>query len=140
MQTFLPYPDFKESAKCLDMRRLGKQRVEAYQLLSLMIYPEKNGWRRHPAFLMWDGYDIALCYYGLAICNEWISRGYRDSIKFRIEDLMRILPYGNADYPYWLGDESFHAAHRSNLLRKDWRYYSRFGWDETNDLPYIWPR
>jgi len=32
MQTFLPYADFKESAQCLDYRRLGKQRVEAKQI------------------------------------------------------------------------------------------------------------
>lgn len=29
MQTFLPYPDFKKSAQCLDYRRLGKQRVDS---------------------------------------------------------------------------------------------------------------
>jgi hypothetical protein len=28
MQTFLPYPGFDESARALDDRRLGKQRVE----------------------------------------------------------------------------------------------------------------
>lgn len=27
MNTFLPYPDFRESARCLDDKRLGKQRV-----------------------------------------------------------------------------------------------------------------
>ena len=30
MQTFLPYPDFKQSAACLDYSRLGKQRVEGF--------------------------------------------------------------------------------------------------------------
>ena len=34
MQTFLPYPSFDASAKVLDYRRLGKQRVEAYQILN----------------------------------------------------------------------------------------------------------
>ena len=33
MQTFLPYPDFQLSAECLDYKRLGKQRLEAFQLL-----------------------------------------------------------------------------------------------------------
>jgi len=32
MNTFLPYPDFVKSAQCLDYRRLGKQRVEAWQI------------------------------------------------------------------------------------------------------------
>lgn len=33
MQTFLPYPDYAESARCLDDRRLNKQTVEVYQIL-----------------------------------------------------------------------------------------------------------
>ena len=33
MQTFLPYPDFRESLESLDYKRLGKQRVEALQLV-----------------------------------------------------------------------------------------------------------
>lgn len=33
MQTFLPYPDFAQSAACLDNKRLGKQRVECLQIL-----------------------------------------------------------------------------------------------------------
>lgn len=33
MQTFLPYPDFARSAACLDRQRLGKQRLEAFQIL-----------------------------------------------------------------------------------------------------------
>ena len=33
MQTFLPYPDFARSARVLDRKRLGKQRVETLQVL-----------------------------------------------------------------------------------------------------------
>ena len=33
VNTFLPYPDFVKSAKALDYKRLGKQRVEAWQIL-----------------------------------------------------------------------------------------------------------
>ena len=36
MQTFLPVADFVESAKMLDYKRLGKQRVEGMQLLNAM--------------------------------------------------------------------------------------------------------
>jgi hypothetical protein len=42
-------------------------------------------------------------------------------------------------YPFWLGNEKFHASHRSNLLRKDFKFYSQYGWQEENNLPYIWP-
>ena len=34
MQTFLPYSNFYKSAKVLDQKRLGKQRVEVLQLLN----------------------------------------------------------------------------------------------------------
>lgn len=33
MQTFVPFADFRESASVLDMKRLGKQRVETFQVL-----------------------------------------------------------------------------------------------------------
>ncbi len=33
MQTFVPFPSFWESANALDMKRLGKQRVETFQVI-----------------------------------------------------------------------------------------------------------
>lgn len=38
MQTFLPYPEFIKSAQCLDNKRLGKQRVEAKQILEINLF------------------------------------------------------------------------------------------------------
>lgn len=55
MQTFLPYPDFERSAAALDYRRLGKQRIEAYQILQTLQNPEQRSWRNHPAVRMWRG-------------------------------------------------------------------------------------
>ena len=52
MQTFLPYKSFVKSAQCLDNKRLGKQRVEAMQILK-SIYIEDYGWKNHPATKMW---------------------------------------------------------------------------------------
>ncbi len=67
MQTFLPYPCFIESAKCLDFRRLGKQRVESKQLLNALEIRKsgiaKGGWVNHPATVMWEGYEDALKHY-----------------------------------------------------------------------------
>lgn len=37
MQTFLPYSDFARSAASLDMMRLGKQRVETFQVLQKLL-------------------------------------------------------------------------------------------------------
>lgn len=56
MQTFLPYPDFELSARFLDRQRLGKQRVEAWQILNVLeelkIPGRTPAWRNHPAVRM----------------------------------------------------------------------------------------
>ena len=40
--------------------------------------------------------------------------------------------------PVWLGKEEFHASHRANLLRKDYEFYSQYGWTEDSSNPYVW--
>lgn len=138
MQTFLPYPDFIRSAQTLDWKRLGKQRVEGMQLLKAILGERKldgnfyNGWINHPATKMWSSYPDALKVYTNAMINEWILRGYKNNMQ------LYEVP-GKYTIPDWLGNEFFHASHRSNLLRKDFNYYSQYGWQEQNDLPYIWP-
>jgi hypothetical protein len=129
MQTFLPYPDFKKSLQTLDYRRLGKQRVEAYQILRAIKFG--GGYHHHPVVKMWRGHINALKhYYNLAI-DEWVKRGYRNNMhKMKIS--------GKIAYPRWFGRDEFHSAHRSNLLRKDYCYYSQYGWSEPPDLPYLW--
>lgn len=141
MQTFLPYPSFIKSAGVLDCQRLGKQRVEAWQLLNA-LHDESNGWRNHPALKMWIGYSSALASYGAAICEEWIRRGYHDTMLERFlphisYEVMLNMPF---PYPPWFGNEDFHSSHRSNLLRKDPIWYGRFGWTEPDNLPYVWPK
>lgn len=132
MQTFLPYPSFAMSASVLDRQRLGKQRVEAWQILQA-LNGQSKGWINHPAVKMWRGYEDALNYYGHVICCEWRKRGYKDRMMERFALLPRV------KYPPWFGQNDFHAAHRSNLLRKNPEWYSRFGWSEPDNLPYVWP-
>ena len=79
MQTFLPYPDFTASAQSLDSKRLGKQRVEAIQIMRTLLGISTRGWRNHPAVLMWEGHEAALWRYTDAICTEWVERGYRNA-------------------------------------------------------------
>ena len=133
MQTFLPYPDIKKSLRCLDSKRLGKQRVEAYQILNIILKRTKTkGWRNHPAVKMWKKNPNSLkCYFNESL-KEWILRGYNNNMKF---EKVR----GKIVFPFWFGNKEFHASHRSNLLRKDKKYYSQFNWKELLDLPYIWP-
>lgn len=139
MQTFLPYQDFIESAKCLDMRRLGKQRVEAWQIY-LALTKEDYGWKNHPAVKMWRGYSICLLLYGMHICDEWINRGYKDSMKGRFVDayFRGNIAFGISTPP-WIGDPDFHESHKSNLLRKDPNHYRQFFPDVPDNLEYVWP-
>ena len=134
MQTFLPFPDFAQTASSLEWRRLGKQRVETLELLAALAGDSK-GWVNHPATRMWRGYEAALIEYGVAICLEWRRRGYRDTCLEKIQAFASRFPA--SPRPPWLGDPAFHAAHRSNLRRKDPVFYASF--DEPPDLPYIWP-
>ena len=138
MQTFLPFRSFKESAKCLDYKRLGKQRVEAKQILNALDPSyDKKGWKTHPAVLMWKGYEDCLKIYANAMIKEWISRGYNNTMEFYKTP-------NDFKLPPWLGRIEFHKSHRMNLLRKDYDYYSEH-FDEVattyeiESYPYYWP-
>ena len=133
MQTFMPYPEFKRSAKCLDFRRLGKQRVEAMQVHRIVSGKRtEGGWINHPAVRMWWGYQDALAAYHNAMLYEWIYRGYINN--------MPKIPHA-VDYvmPEFIGNKKFHDSHKSNLLNKDFDYYKKFGWSVERDMPYYWP-
>ncbi len=149
MQTFLPHPDFETTARLLDSRRLGKQRVEAMQVLRALTR-DKYGWKSHPAVLMWAGYEEALVAYGLAMCTEWRRRGHADTVAATIvEDFRKACGTdGVRDQaalrtaealPPWLSDERLHRSHRSALVRKDPACYRRLFPDVPTDLPYVWP-
>jgi hypothetical protein len=152
MQTFLPEASFFLTVGYLDMRRLGKQRVEAFQLLCALgdewALEERNrrnptceilgdGWKNHPAARMWAGCEYALGIYMNFCIEEWEDRGYKNTMAqypgtFGIHGL-------HIKWPSWLGDEEFHLSHKSNLVRKDPKHYRRFWPDVPDDLPYVWP-
>ena len=138
MQTFLPHSNFYDTAAVLDWRRLGKQRVEAKQiLLTIDRGDEAKGWKNHPAVNMWRGYEPALAMYGAAICSEWIRRGYNDTQLAWFLERMPANEY--IVLPPWLGDERLHISHQSNLIRKDPDYYSPLFEGVSADVPYYWP-
>ena len=130
MQTFLPYPSYEASARVLDWRRLGKQRVEGMQIINAIENPNKQGWQNHPATVMWRPYVDSLKLYTNVIIREWIDRGYNNN--------MELYDVNNPVKPHWIGDDRIHSSHRANLLRKDYEYYSQFGWDENPESPYVW--
>lgn len=149
MQTFLPYPGFDASARVLDRRRLGKQRVETIQVLRALTV-HGYGWRHHPAAAMWAGYEEALVRYGLDVCAVWCEGGGADTCA---TTLATDLAKGTGltavrtqeklaaadELPPWLGDKEFHRSHQSSLVRKDPGHYRQYFGDVPDDLPYVWP-
>ncbi len=138
MQTFLPYPDLRASSQVLDGPRLGKQRVETFQILRALTWPE-YAWKNHPAVRMWRGFVPGLVAYGVENCREWVRRGHDDTV------LPQLLAWSDGQVPVdpplppWFGLAALHRSHRSALLRKDPQTYRPLFGDEPDDLPYLWP-
>jgi hypothetical protein len=150
VQTFLPHPDFAASAAVLDRRRLGKQRVEALQILRALTWPG-YGWQHHPAVAMWRGHPEAVAAYGLAMCAEWTARGGADTCAATITTDLAAAGYGpprtQAELavagllPGWLGDERVHRSHREALVLKDPEHYGPLFPDVVGPgAGYHWPR
>jgi hypothetical protein len=81
---------------------------------------------------MWKNYVPALKLYMNYAIAEWIVRGYKNTMNFEqyIEDQVVIPPF--------IGNERFHSSHRANLLKKEPNFYSKYGWTENPQDPYVW--
>lgn len=137
MQTFVPMgADFQANAEVLDMRRLGKQRVEGLQIL-YAITGAKSGWRNHPIVKMWDGYELALFEYVAAMCDAWTARGYKDTCRDKAESTILTLNKPLV-MPSWLYDPEIALSHKSNLVRKLPEHYGALWPEVPYNLPYKW--
>jgi hypothetical protein len=135
MMTFLPYPNYIRSVQCLDYRRLGKQRLECLQIIKILEGRQTSkAWSNHPAVKMWEGYVNSLKYYTNCCIDEWVKRGYKNTIvKYDVD-------HQNED-PWWVGNPDFHRAMRSRLIEKNESYYlSKFPGDKGfNESKYFYP-
>ena len=148
MQTFLPYASFEASARVLDPKRLGKQRVEVIQIVRALTVPG-YAWSHHPAVLMWKGYEEALGRYGLTMCEVWGELGFGDTCATTIVSdlaaagISSIRTYEELEQagalPPWLTDAELQRSHRSALVRKDFGHYGPLFPDVPGDVPYVWP-
>jgi hypothetical protein len=148
VQTFLPYADFERSARALDAKRLGKQRVECIQVVRGLTRSD-YGWRHHPAVLMWKGFEEALGRYAFTCCEVWTERGFADTCAAtiaadlreagvdRVRSQQELAAAGAL--PPWLGDTAYHRSHQSALLRKDPEHYRVAFPGVPDDLEYVWP-
>lgn len=141
VNTFVIDSDHENTAKILDYRRLGKQRVEARQMITAIEEFEKNGvkskgWFNHPGTQMWIGYVENLKLYFNVMCKEWVNRGYKQNMDFYELD-----PIKSQIKPYWVEWKPLHYSHMASLLRKDTKYYyTKLTYPYLyNIFGYIWP-
>jgi hypothetical protein len=122
VNTFLPFSNFKEIAKCLDNKRLGKQRVEAQQILNTIEKKRKGlkttGWVHHPIVHMWYGYEQALKYYINVMIQEWVKRGFVNNM--HIHKITKI-----PAMPWFVKCQPINWSHQASLIRKHPSHYTK---------------
>lgn len=136
MQTFMTAASYYDTASKLDDKRLGKQRVEAFQIIKALRgdYNDTGAWVNHPATRMWAGNIYQLACYGYAICEEWIGRGFDDSLIDEFNN--EIHNKRVTKHPWWVNSELLHLTHQSNLMRKASDLYD---FNVPDNIPYVWP-
>lgn len=134
MMTFLVVADFILNAELLDPSRLGKQRVEASQIINIIENGGSKGWVNHPIVKAWRPYLNALKYYANCIIREFVKRGYQNSMP--LYSIPKIIIR-----PWWVNWDRLHQSHRAMLLRKDPFYYADMFEveEEYKSYGYIWP-
>jgi hypothetical protein len=143
MMTFIVIGDFIINAQLLDDKRLAKQRVEAMQIINILLAElrgdpalsnTKQSWINHPIVKAWRGYIPALQYYTNCVILEFIRRGGKNNMQ--LYNIMEAVVY-----PWWTQWDRLHNSHRAMLLRKDPFFYSnRFTVpSEYCNYGYIWP-
>lgn len=167
VNTFMAYPSL--TLKWLDTRRLGKQRVEAFQIIRAIEGVGKSSksssWRNHPATYMWQNHCTHLKVYYNACLAEWEARGFRneklvpytianesryhivDLTGMSLEAISRLVrdrkTFDSFAFPWWCGFEHFYMAHRAALMRKTPEHYIPLfglpGIEAYLRRGYIWP-
>lgn len=151
MQTFLPLlfiwdenksllenlrDYFIETAKVIDNKRTGKQRVEAKQLLNILLDRNtSSAWKNHPVLKMWIPWSEALKLYYNCFVNEWISRGFRNNMLYEAinEEALEF-----QSIPLFITNKHFVNRMKANLLSKDENFYNKYKWNVQAKTGYYW--
>lgn len=125
----------KETMKLLDTKRLGKQRVEAKQIINVIENKDGSvGWKNHPIVKMWENHVDGLKYYFNCAVDEWILRGYKNTMeKYEIKEV-------DDPLPWWFFNKQVQMSHKMSLLRKDPGYYSKYFNEDPEyyNFGYVW--
>ena len=117
---FIPVEDPLAIAKILDSKRLGKQRVEAKQIINIITNKAvSEAWKNHPAVLMWKPYPNELKYYYNIMVKEWINRGYKNNMTlYNVKSPIHM--------PWFMYCKPVTLSHQASLLRKNYSHYHKF--------------
>lgn len=150
MQTFLPlllvYDESKSllenlwdyfylCASLMDKKRLGKQRVEASQLLDIVTGRKLTRWQNHPASKMWSSYPEALKLYFNAFLHRWLDLGCNNTMSFEEIDEVQLIEQGVAPF---LLNQHYIQRMQANLLSKDPLFYGQYNWSVQPKKGYYW--
>lgn len=151
MNILLPYPSFAHSVAVLDRERLGKQRFDCRQVLAA-LRAERGGrtmsFGAEPVVALWRGYESALALYYTFCVNEWVKRGYNNTMvtpydenwcRRAGEDTALQAEAASIQLPRWLGDGKLHESHRAWLLASAPEHYRQMDWVEVQQDLY-WPK
>jgi hypothetical protein len=143
VQTFLPYPDLRASCVVLDDRRLGKQRVETFQILRALTWPE-YAWKNHPAVRMWRGFRAGARRVRPGELPRVDAPRLRRLGRRQLVGWTGGSPPSGRALPPWFGLEPLHQSHRSAAAAQGPRALPAAvrgprNVDEPDDLPYLWP-
>ena len=136
------------AARVLDAKRLGKQRVEAIQVLRALtgarIRLAPSPCRRDVGGIRGGAGALRARH-----LRGVVPTGQADTCATTCHDLTRTTGIGTprtqaelaaaGELPPWLGDDAFHRSHQSALVRKDPQHYRKFFADVPDDLEYVWP-
>ena len=117
---YLPYADFRRSAKCLSDEHLREQRGSVRDAIRTLTVPRSGP--RHDWIAMWDGHVSQL----LEVCDATLEERRRRGLDERGQTPW-MLDHG--DYPPpWIGDAYYHEGIRRMLLALEPKHYERMMW------------
>jgi len=149
MDTFVPFPNFKDTAKAL---RHDDAINSLRAALKIMEIKHEYGnvdthatLARHPMVEMWGEAIPHLCEYAFALIEaipeERTGALNLAKIERAVQFHLSCATSGEyrMDPPRWLGDEMFHAAQRSALMRLRPLHYGAMWPTEDMSIPQYWP-
>lgn len=134
MITYLPYPDFAETARCLHDVHLADAMVSGLRLLKILLHPEEqSGWRFHSLGQMWGDHEHALATYLMELSMEDHRRGNAPWVWVEVLEVMPNAVDQSPEMPPWIGLADFHISHRAMLKATRPEHYGPI-WPEVEPV------